>query len=123
MGLYLLHVAYLSLGKFDYGYNMAACVTAGLPSTITSCIVMPTLLPHQAYCMLLSGQCGVSRCVCMRAHVCMPVSATPVLGMEQKTVCVEMFGCCGVWQLYCTIGATGLPACAVDCRCTCPMAP
>lgn len=27
--LYLLHVAYLSLGKFDYGYNMAACVMAG----------------------------------------------------------------------------------------------
>ena len=29
VGLYVLHVAYLSLGKFHYGYNMIACVTAG----------------------------------------------------------------------------------------------
>ena len=28
--LYLLHIAYLSIVKFDYGYNMAACVVAGL---------------------------------------------------------------------------------------------
>jgi len=28
--LYTLHVAYLSLVRFDYGYNMAASVAAGM---------------------------------------------------------------------------------------------
>lgn len=28
--LYLFHVAYLSMGRFNYSYNMAACVAAGL---------------------------------------------------------------------------------------------
>ena len=31
MGLFLLHVAYLSMSeKFNYGYNMAVCVIAGV---------------------------------------------------------------------------------------------
>lgn len=35
LGLYLLHVAYLSMGeRFNYGYNMAVCVTAGVFRTV-----------------------------------------------------------------------------------------
>lgn len=45
--LYLLHVAYLSLGKFNYDYNMAACVSAGLPTTYcNACLQVSPTFTH-----------------------------------------------------------------------------
>ena len=51
VGLYILHVAYLSLGKFHYGYNMAACVIAGMPVKYNYNLVRLVCLPSCRHCV------------------------------------------------------------------------
>ena len=95
--LYLLHVAYLSLGRFNYGYNMAACVSAGLPTTAHTAMLAsePHLLPpgilYAAVWTVWSIKVRGVEVLWVR------VRNTCILGMEQKTVHMEVFGGCGVW--------------------------
>ena len=57
VGLYILHVAYLSLGRFHYGYNMVACVIAGM--TVSSLVPRPLPPGKERACYCKAINVGV----------------------------------------------------------------
>jgi hypothetical protein len=89
MGLFLLHVAYLSMSeKFNYGYNMAVCVIAG-----TVYAVVWTAWSIKVY-----------------IYNNLQEKLTLTAGMEEETLCVEMCGGGFVGKLHSVARVTGLPS-------------
>ena len=102
MVLYLLHVAYLSMSeRFNYSYNMAVCVTAGLPVQ---------LFPHSKGQGIGAGTLyGAIWTVwsIMVGYMKDLVSGPQVVntGVEKETVCMEVCSGSCVWEFNCATGA------------------